>query len=68
MLLTVSLKTQGLSYDKISELLQTLYSLNITESTINNVVTKIAKAFGKRSLEMISELKKEANIYGDETS
>ena len=68
MLLIVSLKTQGLSYGKISELFQTLYSLNITESTINNAVTKIAKAFGKRYQEMISELKKEASIYGDETS
>ncbi len=50
-------------------MLQTIYSLNLTESTINHAVTKIAKAFGKRYQEMISELKKkEANIHGDETS
>ncbi len=50
------------------QLLQTLYSLNLTESTINHAVFKIAKTFGSIYQEMISELKKEANIHGDETS
>ena len=45
-----------------------IYSLNLTESTINHAVTKIVKAFGPIYQEMISELKKEANIHGDETS
>ena len=40
------------------QLLQTIYSLNLTESTINHAVTKIAKAFGPIYQEMISELKK----------
>ncbi len=50
------------------QLLQTIYSLNLTESTINHAVTKIVKAFDPLYQEMISELKKEANIHGDETS
>ena len=50
------------------QLLQTIYSLNLTVSTISHAVTKIAKAFGPIYQEMISDLKKEANIYGDETS
>ncbi len=45
------------------QLLQTIYSLNLTESAINHAVTKIAKAFGPTYQEMISELKKEANIH-----
>ncbi len=57
------LKTMGLSYGKISQLLQTIYSLNLTESAINHAVFKIAKAFGPTYQEMISELKKEANIH-----
>lgn len=68
MVLIISLKTLGLSYGKISHLLQMLFSLNLTESTINHAVSKTAKAFGKKYTEMISELKKESNIHGDETS
>ena len=68
MVLIISLKTLGLSYGKISHLLQMLFSLNLTESTINHTVSKTAKAFGKKYTEMISELKKESNIHGDETS
>jgi len=45
-----------------------LFSLNLTESTINHAVSKTAQAFGKKYTEMIAELKKELNIYGDETS
>ena len=40
------------------QLLQTIYSLNLTESTINHAVFKIAKTFGPTYQEMISELKK----------
>jgi len=68
MVLIISLKTLGLSYGKISNLLQMLFSLNLTESTINHTVSKTAQAFGKKYTEMIAELKKELNIYGDETS
>ena len=68
MVLIISLKTLGLSYGKISNLLQMLFSLNLTESTINHAVSKTAQAFGKKYTEMIAELKKELNIHGDETS
>ncbi len=68
MVLIISLKTLGLSYGKISNLLQMLFSLNLTESTINHTVSKTAQAFGKKYTEMIAELKKELNIHGDETS
>jgi len=68
MVLIISLKTLGLSYGKISNLLQMLFSLNLTESTINHAVSKTAQAFGKKYTEMITELKKELNIHGDETS
>ncbi len=67
MVLIISLKTLGLSYGKISHLLQMLFSLNLTESTINHAVSKTAQAFDKKYTEMIAELKKEFNIYGDET-
>ena len=67
MVLIISLKTLGLSYSKISHLLQMLFSLSITESAINHAVSKTAQAFGKKYTEMIAELKKELNIYGDET-
>lgn len=68
MVLIISLKTLGLSYGKISHLLQMLFSLNLTESTINHAVSKTAQALGKKYTEMITELKKELNIHGDETS
>lgn len=68
MVLIISLKTLGLSFGKISNLLQMLFSLNLTESAINHAVSKTAQAFGKKYTEMITELKKELNIYGDETS
>jgi len=68
MVLIVSLKTLGLSYGKISNLLQMLFSLSLTESTINHAVSKTAQAFGRKYTEMIAELKKELNIHGDETS
>lgn len=68
MLLMVSLKLSGLSYQKISHLLGMLFSLDVTESAINHAVTKISRAFGRRYEQMIEELKTERNIHGDETS
>lgn len=68
MVLIISLKTIGLSYGKISHLLQMLYSLHITDSTINHAVSITAQAFGSRYHAMIAELKNELNIHGDETS
>ncbi|MGI0069797.1 MAG: IS66 family transposase, partial [Nitrosopumilaceae archaeon] len=68
MVLIVSLKLLGLSYQKISGLLKMLFGLDITESAINHAVKKISHAFGKRYEQMIEELKTEHNIHGDETS
>jgi hypothetical protein len=68
MVLIVSLKLLGLSYQKISGLLGMLFGLDVTESAINHAVTKISVAFGKRYEQMIEELKTERNIHGDETS
>jgi len=68
MLLIVSLKLLGLSYQKISGLLEMLFGLHVTESTINHAVTKVSRAFGRRYEQMIEELKTEHNIHGDETS
>jgi transposase len=68
MLLIVSLKLLGLSYQKISGLLEMLFGLGITESTINHAVTKVSRAFGRKYEQMIEELKTEHNIHGDETS
>ena len=68
MVLIISLKTIGLSYGKISHLLQMLFSLHITESAINHAVSIVSKAFGSRYDTMIVELKEDLNIHGDETS
>lgn len=68
MILIVSLKLLGLSYQKITSLLEMLFGIDVTESTINHAVSKIAASFGKRYNEMVEELKTELNIHGDETS
>lgn len=68
MVLIISLKTIGLSYGKISHLLQMLYSLHITDSAINHAVYITSQAFGVKYHAMIAELKNELNIHGDETS
>ncbi|MDE1862804.1 MAG: IS66 family transposase [Thaumarchaeota archaeon] len=68
MVLVVSLKMLGLSYRKITDLFKMLFCLDMTESTVKHAVRKVACAFGPRYLEMIEELKLEANIHGDETS
>ncbi|MGI0101981.1 MAG: IS66 family transposase [Nitrosotalea sp.] len=64
----VSLKLLGLSYEKISDLFRTFFSLEITEAAINHAVVKVSEAFGSRYHEMLQELKTERNIHGDETS
>ena len=48
MVLIALLKTNGLSYGKVFDLVSTLLSLKVTESTVNHAVSVIAKAFGKK--------------------
>ncbi len=64
----VSLKLLGISYVKISRLVNTMYSIHVTPSTINHAITKMATAFGSLYEQMIKELNQELNIHGDETS
>ena len=68
MLLMVSLKLLGLSYEKITGLFKLLFNLEVTEAAIEHAVMKIAEAFGDRYSELIEDLMKERNIGGDETS
>jgi hypothetical protein len=68
MLLMVSLKLLGLSYEKISGLFKLLFDLDVTEATVNHAVTKVADSFGPRYAELKEDLAKEFNINGDETS
>lgn len=67
MLLVVSLKLLGLSYEKIGGLFKLLFDLDITESAVNHAVTKVAGTFGPRYEELKKELVNELNISGDET-
>jgi len=64
----VSLKMSGLSYQKISHLLNMVFGLCVTESAINHSIKKVSAAFADRYDEMIGELKQERNVHGDETS
>ncbi len=68
MLLIVSLKLLGLSYEKITGLFKLLFNLDVTEASIEHSVMKVAEAFGAKYDELIEELIKENNIHGDETS
>ncbi|HXG74470.1 MAG TPA: IS66 family transposase [Candidatus Nitrosotenuis sp.] len=68
MVLAISLKMLGLSYQKISELFRMLLCLDVTESAVKHAVFKVACAFGPRYLHMIDELKSEKNMHGDQTS
>jgi len=68
MLLIVSLKLLGLSYEKITGLFKLLFNLDITEAAVEHAVMKVAEAFGDRYNELIEDLMKERNIHGDETS
>src|SRR5712691_5778310 len=68
MLLVVSLKMLGTSYEKIGSLLKLLFDLDLTEAAMLHCVMTVADAFGPRYEQLKQELKREASIHGDETS
>jgi hypothetical protein len=68
MLLVVSLKMLGMSYEKIGSLLKLLFGLDLTEAAMLHCVMAVAEAFGPRYEELKQELRREASIHGDETS
>lgn len=68
MLLIVSLKLLGLSYEKISDHFRLLFNLRVTDATITHAVMKVAEAFGPRYNQLVDDLQKEKEIHGDETS
>ena len=68
MLLIVSLKLLGTSYEKIGSLLKLLFDLDLTEAAMVHCVMAVAEAFGPRYEELKKELKEEASLGGDETS
>jgi transposase len=68
MLLVVSLKMLGLSYEKIGAHLRLLFDLDLTEGAMIHCVMAVAEAFGPRYEELKQELLKEKSIHGDETS
>ena len=68
MLLVVSLKMLGMSYEKIGSLLKLLFGLDLTEGAMLHCVMAVAEAFGPRYEELKQELRREASIHGDETS
>jgi transposase len=68
MLLIVSLKLLGMSYEKVGSLLKLLFDLDLTEAAMVHCVMSVARAFGPRYEELKQELKREASLHGDETS
>jgi transposase len=68
MLLVVSLKMLGTSYEKIGSLLKLLFDLDITEAAMLHCVMSVARAFGPRYEELKKELVREKSLHGDETS
>jgi transposase len=68
MLLVVSLKMLGTSYEKIGSLLKLLFDLDLTEAAMVHCVMAVAEAFGPRYEQLKEELRREASIHGDETS
>jgi transposase len=68
MLLVVSLKMLGTSYEKIGSLLKLLFDLDLTEAALLHCVMAVAEAFGPRYEQLKEELVKEKSIHGDETS
>ena len=56
MLLVVSLKLLGLSYEKIGSLLKLLFALDLTEAAMLHCVESVASAFGPRYEELREEL------------
>jgi transposase len=68
MLLIVSLKLLGMSYEKIGSLLKLLFDLDLTEAAMVHCVMSVARAFGPRYEELERELQREKSLHGDETS
>jgi transposase len=68
MLLVVSLKMLGLSYEKIGAHLKLLFDLDLTEAAMLHCVMTVSDAFGPRYEELKQELLKEKSLHGDETS
>ena len=68
MLLVVSLKMLGLSYEKIGAHLKLLFDLELTEGAMIHCVMTVADAFGPRYEELKKDLLKEKSLHGDETS
>src|ERR1022692_3644145 len=68
MLLVVSLKMLGMSYEKIGSLLKLLFDLDLTEAAMLHCVMAVAEALGPRYEQLKEELRREASIHGDETS
>jgi len=68
MLLVVSLKMLGLSYEKIGSLLRLLFDLDLTEGAMLHCVLSVAETFGPRYDQLKQELLKEKSLHGDETS
>ena len=68
MLLVISLKMLGTSYEKIGSLLKLLFGLDLTEGAMIHCVMAVAEAFGPRYEELKRDLVKEASLHGDETS
>ena len=68
MLLVVSLKLLGLSYEKVASLLKLLFDLDLTEAAMVHCVLTVARAFGPRYEGLKEELRREASLHGDETS
>lgn len=68
MLLIVSLKLLGLSYAKIGSLFELLFNLDVTEAAIEHSVSKVAEAFGPVYDQLVSDIRREKSLHGDETS
>ena len=68
MLLIVSLKLLGLSYAKITSLFKLIFNLEMSEASVEHSVMKVAEAFGPRYSDLISEVRNEKSLHGDETS
>jgi transposase len=68
MLLIVSLKLLGMSYEKIGSLLKLLFDLDLTEAAMVHCVMSVARAFGPGYEELERELQREKSLHGDETS
>ena len=68
MLLVVSLKLLGLSYAKISSLFELLFNLEMTDAAIEHSVSKVAEVFGPVYDQLVSDIRKEKSLHGDETS